>query len=398
VPLPHTPSALPRGLILLGVAAFSGSGCAPRESAPLYARADQAPESMRSSAAAQASGGAATSAADQTTAGGDTNGYQAPAPELDDDVASEPPEVGIEFEHPLAKMTTDQLEQALQSDPDSLGSMSVGTPNAGRLFNGVKMPQGEHWRFTTPDAAWGTEETVGFVTRCIEEVADRFPGTSALPVGHISARRGGPLSPHVSHQSGRDVDLGYYYTDGSPWYTRATDANLDRPRTWQLVRCLVTETDVEMILIDVSVQRLLRQYAESIGEGASWLDSVFNGVAGSLPPVLRHASGHATHLHVRFYNPIAQETARRVDQLLVRYDKVSPPMRIVSYRAQKGDSLGKLARRFHTTVPAIRHANGLRSSVIRANVSYRIPCPSQALAPSRPVRIPPRRLPPTPAE
>ncbi|MBN1605248.1 MAG: penicillin-insensitive murein endopeptidase [Polyangiaceae bacterium] len=396
MPPPNTLSALLQGLTLLAIVAFTESGCAPEAGpAPLAPGAVRAPQGAPPGTAKQRAVPASPSDANPPAAVGDSDGYHDAAAELDDDIASAPSEVGVEIEHPLAHMTTDELEKALVSDPDSLGSMSVGTPNAGRLFNGVKMPEGEHWRFASSDAVWGTEETVGFVTRCIEDVADRFPGTSPLPVGHISSRKGGPLSPHVSHQSGRDVDLGYYYTDNSPWYTRARDTNLDRPRTWQLIRCLVAETDVEMILIDVSLQRLLRKYAESIGENPSWLDSVFDGVPGRLLPLLRHAGGHATHLHVRFYNPIAQETARRVDPLLLRHGKVSPPMRTVSYRAKKGDTLGKLARRFHTTVPAIKHANGLRSSLIRANVTYRIPCPSQALAPSRPVRIPPRRLPPT---
>jgi murein endopeptidase len=382
---------------MLCAAAFVGSGCAPgAASSRVAARPAQTPPRVPRSAAELAPATTLQPEATPQAATGDSDGYESTAQELDDDVASASPEVGVAIEHPLAHMTTDELEQALLSDPDSLGSMSVGTPNAGRLFNGVRMPEGERWRFASSDAVWGTEETVGFVTRCIEQVANRFPGTSPLPVGHISGRKGGPLSPHVSHQSGRDVDLGYYYTDGSPWYTRARDTNLDKPRTWELIRCLVTETDVEMILIDVSLQRLLRQYAESIGEDSGWLDSIFRGVPGSLPPILRHARGHATHLHVRFYNPIAQETARRVDPLLIRHDKVSPPMRTVAYRAKKGDTLGKLARRFHTTVPAIKRANGLRSSLIRANVTYRVPCPSQALAPSRPVRIPPRRLPPAP--
>lgn len=319
---------------------------------------------------------------------------QAFSQQLEDDFVSRSPEAGVAVEHPLAERTADQLEQALLTDPEFLGSMSLGSPNAGLLFNGIQMPEGEHWRLMSPDCAWGTEETVGFIARCIDSVNDTFPETPPLPMGHISSRNGGPLSPHVSHQSGRDVDLGYYYVDGSPWYTRARESNLDRPRTWHLVRCLIVDTDIQMILIDSSLQRWLRAYARSIGEDPDWLDSVFEGVAGKLPPLIRHARGHATHIHVRFYNPIAQETARRVDSLLLKYDKISAPMRIVSYRAKKGDSLGKLARRFDTTVAAIQRANGLRSTLIRANVTYRIPCPAGGPVSSAPVRIPPRRLPP----
>jgi penicillin-insensitive murein endopeptidase len=54
-----------------------------------------------------------------------------------------------------------------------------------------------------------------------------------------------------------------------------------------------------------------------------------------------------------------------------------------------------LARKYRTTVRAIQRANGLRSTKIRAKKVYLIPRPGQLKLPSRPIAIPPRRLPPT---
>jgi penicillin-insensitive murein endopeptidase len=161
-----------------------------------------------------------------------------------------------------------------------------------------------------------------------------------------------------------------------------------------LVRALLTETDVQLILIDASIQRLLHAHALSIGEDPEWLASVFRGTPGQLRPLIRHARGHATHLHVRFYNPIAEETARRAYRFLVEHGRLEPLPETVRHRVRRGETLGKLAKRYRTTVRAIMQANGLRSTLIRAGRVYQIPKPGGLQMPSRPVPIPARRLPP----
>ena len=112
------------------------------------------------------------------------------------------------------------------------------------------MPTGDGWDLVDPGHAWGTRETVDNLSHCIDKVRSAFPGTGKMFIGHISAKRGGHLSPHVSHQSGRDVDVSYYYLDDSPWYTLARATNLDRPRTWAFVKALITDSDVEYIFMD----------------------------------------------------------------------------------------------------------------------------------------------------
>jgi penicillin-insensitive murein endopeptidase len=270
--------------------------------------------------------------------------------------------------------------------------MSIGRPSAGRLLNGVHMPEGPAWRLVDPPHTWGTQETVDALKTAINAVFDRFPDTPPLPIGHISAEHGGHLRPHISHQSGRDVDLGYYYREDDSWYRRAHAGNLDLERTWSLVRAFVTQTDVEMILIDRSIQRLLRDHAEKIGEPKAWLDDLFAG-KGPRGPLIRHARGHSTHLHVRFFSPTAQETARRCIPALVEEGVIEAPPHFVYHRVRKGETLGKLAKRYGTTVRAIMRANGLRRTLIQARKTYRIPRPGLPPGLKEPVRIPGRRLP-----
>jgi penicillin-insensitive murein endopeptidase len=223
------------------------------------------------------------------------------------------PEVNVV--HPLAALDDQELEQMVLHDPGALGSMSVGAPNAGVLFNGVLMPDSVFWKLADPAHAFGTRETIDFVSHAITRVNEYFPDSPLLYVGDFSARSGGKLRPHKSHQSGRDVDIGYYYSTGVAWYKRATARNLDRTRTWALLETLLTETRVEYVFMDRSVQALLKDYALAQGEDPEWLSRVFEG-AGNRDPIVRHRLGHASHLHVRFENPTAELTARRSYPLL----------------------------------------------------------------------------------
>ena len=296
--------------------------------------------------------------------------------------------------HPLADWSSQDIEHAIAHDPGKLGCMSLGRTNAGALMNAVQMPEGPYWKRVDPARCWGTTETIEYLTRAITKVNQQFPDTQPMYIGHISRKHGGHLSPHVSHQTGRDVDVSYYLLGDSPWYARANARNLDPARTWAFVRALITETDVELILIDSSIQRLLRDYALSIGEDPDWIDSVIQYGSRSPRPLVRHARGHATHIHVRFFNPIAQETARRAYPHLVKLGKIQPPTHYVQHKAKRGDTLGSLANRYGTTVRAIQESNQLRSTKIRAGVVYRIPKAGGVPLSVQPVVVPARRLPP----
>jgi penicillin-insensitive murein endopeptidase len=212
--------------------------------------------------------------------------------------------------HPLLGTANAEIDRLVSSDLESLGSMSFGTATRGGLLNSVHLPAHERWTLVDPPNAWGTSETVAYLVHAVDRVRSRFPGSHPLFVGDLSRRRGGHLKPHLSHQSGKDADISYYYTQDPQWYARAHAGNLDRERSWALIRTLIAETDVHYIFMDRSVQRLLRSYAEAIGEDREWLSSIFHGTNDE-EPIIRHEPGHATHIHVRFYNPIAEETARR---------------------------------------------------------------------------------------
>lgn len=382
----------------LGAAAALACACAAPSPTPRAAAAPS-PEREPQVPGARATAptgtpGTAASDGPASTAEDEEEDDESEEESVDDVEAELPPDATIAPPHPLDRVSNEEVDRRVASALESLGPMSIGKPNAGRLLNGAAMPEGEGWDVVAPGAAFGTEEMIQALTTAISSVGRQFPNTPRLPIGDISAKTGGHLPPHLSHQSGRDADIGYYYLDGERWYRRANEKNLDLPRTWALVRAFITQTDVEMLLIDHSIQRLLRDYAERAGEDREWLQLVFKG-KGAVPSLIRHAPGHATHLHVRLYSPVAQETGRRAYAALVKHGKIPVGSTYATIVAKKGDTLAKLAKRYKTTIPAIRRANGLRGSVIQAKKSYRIPTSYRAppaVSTAR-VAIPPRRLP-----
>jgi len=303
------------------------------------------------------------------------------------------PVTGVARPHPLDGMSEQDLAAAVAQRLPSLGSMSVGTPSAGMLLNGRNAQASELYAPVAPGTAWGTEETLGYLDAALEKVHAAIPGTPALPLGDISAERGGPISPHVSHQAGRDLDIGYFYRGEQRWYRRGNAQNLDLPRNWAFVRALVTETDVDLIFIDRSIQALLKDYALSIGEERSWVEGLFGG--SGQRAIIRHARGHATHIHVRFFNPVAQETGRRSYGALVARGIVPPVQSYLSHRVKKNETLGKISKKYSVSVEAIKRANRLKKSLIREGRTIQIPVAHPRPAPpSARMAFPARRLPP----
>jgi murein endopeptidase/LysM repeat protein len=360
---------------------------------------------------------------------------------IDDDVAEAPVTEAPKAEEKgaqkpaksaILELSDAEIAKRVRTDLASLGPMSVGQCGAGALVNGVQMPKGEGWLLMDGSgSSWGTQETIDFLQTAIAKVRTQFPSSHKLFIGDISMKSGGYFVPHKSHQSGRDVDISYYYKVGDKndarWYRRATAANLDRARTWAFVRALITETDVQYIFMNTSVQKLVKEFARSAGEDDAWLDSIFQvGNRGGAAPIILHAEGHDTHIHIRFFNPIAQEVGRRAHDALVKNNVVKPRANKAPgaaaagsapgykrHKARKGDLLGNLAKRYGTTVEAIRKANGLKNDKIRAGRTYVIPVreekavanKTKAKTKAKPVKttlaaapkavIPPRRLPPS---
>jgi penicillin-insensitive murein endopeptidase len=298
---------------------------------------------------------------------------------------------------PVDALSDVELEAKLKSDPSSLGTMSLGGIHSGALLYGAQMPTGPRWELVNPAHAGGARETVDALTRCIDKVNTQFSDTPKIFIGDLSPKNGGHFPPHVSHQSGRDVDISYYLTKDHRWYQTANASNLDLPRTWAFVRALVTESDLELLLMDIRVQKLVKQYAQSIGEDAAWLDDVFQYGNKSKRPLVFHVPGHASHLHIRFYAAASRELGRRSYPFLLKRHLIKPPSHYVEHVATKGETLAHMAQRYRTSVDAIKKANHMPNSIVVRGKTYRIPKSGGIERLTAKIAIPPRRTPPAKA-
>src|SRR5690606_15902155 len=97
----------------------------------------------------------------------------------------------------------------------------------GVLSGGVQLPKGRHYHVKWEAASWGTATAIRAIQSAVSEYQRRMPGGPKVHIGDISKRAGGKFPPHLSHQHGRDVDIGYVLTGKYRDETRFKSANKD---------------------------------------------------------------------------------------------------------------------------------------------------------------------------
>ncbi len=295
----------------------------------------------------------------------------------------------------LLHLNDADLRARVEADATSIGSLSIGSPGSAVLFNAVPLPTDPRWTSFSGAQLWATAETVEAIESAVGTVHELFPDTPPLVIGDISDEDGGRLKRHQSHQGGRDVDFGFYHRSGAqPTFFMGSTANLDLARNWAFLRALVTRTDVELILLDTRIQKILYKYALDLGEDKAWLDRVFMFSRGYPDAIVQHVPRHRNHYHVRFYSPVAQEMGRRAHPILVEMGVMQPPVHTAKHVARPGQTLGQIAHRYGTSIRAIMQENGLKSTNIRAGRAYRVPLKTAAPPPA-PLVLPQRVLPPS---
>ncbi len=180
---------------------------------------------------------------------------------------------------------------------------SYGEPYNGNLVNGVVFPNmfpGYHVR--DYERAYTTPELAGALLDAIEAVRTQFPGTCDVFIGDFSKNGGGRFGGHLSHQNGRDVDVGLYARDNSPLHNLIpmNGNNLDPAKTLFMIENLAASQRVQYIFLDRSIQKVLYDYGIAHGCTQAYLNRLFGGVPGAL---VQDIPGHVSHMHIRFFTP-----------------------------------------------------------------------------------------------
>ncbi len=190
-------------------------------------------------------------------------------------------------------------------------AVSEGRASNGRLLDGCELPARGTGYERKNRNGWGTDQTVALVQWASSQVVSLYPKTVRVVVGAISRQHGGRLGKHKSHQSGRDVDIGYFASNNRalPHFRRMGPGNLDVQKSWALIGALLSTGRVQYIFMDYNLQALFHQFLRDRGTQPHVLARIFQFPAGRAVRrgIIRHARGHADHFHVRFRCPVPGE-------------------------------------------------------------------------------------------
>ena len=198
-------------------------------------------------------------------------------------------------------------------------TVCLGRPSAGALRNGRQLQARPYLRLKSGSEkrAWGHGILLQLLTRAARSAERAVPGSVAL-VGDLSARQGGPLSGHASHQAGRDADVAFMVSDahGRPVALEQfehfgpdgrsvsnPDHFFDTYRNWLLLRDWLADLRVAVthVFVSAELRELLLDYGRASPEFARLVP-----LAGT---VLRAHPNHADHFHLRIACPTDQRAA-----------------------------------------------------------------------------------------
>jgi len=206
-------------------------------------------------------------------------------------------------------------------------SYSIGTASRGYLVGGAPLPTDHDALKVRPvsierRAIHGTHAVIEALQRAATVVTRRWPG-SELYAGDISAKQGGDIRHHASHNSGRDADLAFYLRDQRGGISDGPDMNVlgrhgqteaglifDDARNWELVAAILQNPNVEVQWFFVAnhLRKRMLTFAKRVGADPRLIEraSITMRQPGDSSP-------HADHFHVRFFCGLEERLRGCVD-------------------------------------------------------------------------------------
>lgn len=248
-------------------------------------------------------------------------------------------------------------------------SHTWGQSSSGYLLNARQMPKAEYWlhrRFKN----YGTPEMIAVIKAGTQNLRKQFPNAPPVIIGDLSKRYGGHFPPHLSHQSGRDADIGYFirgpYSHKLKGLTLVNRRTIDVPKTWAFLSGMLKTGLIESAFIDYQLQKVLYRYAKKEG---IWSEAELKKVF-SYPlwkgKVISHLRGHSDHMHVRFKAPLSEQAAFAYMKDHGRH-RFKP--RKVRTRPKPSETLIKLAKRFRVSWKTLMRWNRLTKTQARKALS-----------------------------
>lgn len=182
-----------------------------------------------------------------------------------------------------------------------------------RFYSGIEMIKGFGYAFIHAgrQTNWGTKPLVDGLRNIAAYMRGTGKAETDLAVGDISSANGGQLGGHASHQTGRDVDIGFYMTDAASGkaaetlnfvrFTGGRDGltgnnngrpvRFDAERNWMLVQAILANPDPAFKPTHIFIADHLKRAVLAAGA-----NSPDRGRAAAL---MTYWPGHDNHLHLR---------------------------------------------------------------------------------------------------
>jgi hypothetical protein len=146
----------------------------------------------------------------------------------------------------------------------------------------TQLDPGDGYRVARPAKAFGRERTITGILDGIGRYHDcAGPDAPDLVVGNISKMGGGPMPPHASHRTGRDVDIALPET---------------AHQRWCLLRAFIADPKMQYVFYDRVLIGKAAAHAAAMGGADAELAELELGPKKRV----RHSKGHRDHVHVRF--------------------------------------------------------------------------------------------------
>lgn len=202
-----------------------------------------------------------------------------------------------------AKIRAGKTKLIVWQDGDVIAAFAPESDKGKLKYSARLRPHSAYW-IKRPRNSYGTQKVVQLIARTFEKYRRKYKGPKVI-MGDLSKKGGGHLAGHVSHQKGRDVDIGWVFKKGkgsTKRFVKGNEKNLDIRRTWALVYGFLKTEQIEFIFIDYAIQKLL--YEEAVKRRVSkqklaqWFQ--YPRPKARLYGIVRHWKGHADHMHIRF--------------------------------------------------------------------------------------------------
>jgi penicillin-insensitive murein endopeptidase len=200
-------------------------------------------------------------------------------------------------------------------------SQAIDTVNKGHLENAASAldyqtshaPVGYFIMRPQRKTHFGTNELIYMLSLMGQYTKQEVPNY-VLPIGDLAKEDGGTVGQHKSHQTGLDVDVGYYFENKNLQKAFASAVVIDKPHTdwmvdkqWGLYKKVVKTQLVDRIFIHKTLKKALCQLAIKNKEIEK------SDTKGETYEVLRRLIAdvdHNTHFHLRLKCSKAQIRCR----------------------------------------------------------------------------------------